>query len=231
VRREPRDLRRFWRLLIAVVLPIGPLGGTARGIMPYWTTDDGRTIVEKSAAHPDVLNATAWMMLVLFPSLLLGMLVLGYVARHGAPVLATVGAALSFLAYADWGVAGDSDYTVLTMHNAGFDVDTINRVVDAAYAHPVAAVSGFGWVVGHILGMILLGIALNRARVVPRWVGIALAVSQPIHLVSAIILPSRLLDVTLGWGLTTVGFVMASWAIARMPDDEWDPPPAARAGD
>jgi Domain of unknown function (DUF4386) len=223
VRREPRDLRRFWRLLIAIALPIGPLGVTvARGIMPYWTNDDGRTIVEKSAAHPDLLNASAWLMLVLFPPLLLGMLVLGYVARRGAPVLATVGAGLSFLAYADWGVAGDSDYTVLTMHDAGFDVDTIYRVVDAGYAHPVATVSGLGWVAGHILGMILLGIALYRARVVARWVGIALAVSQPIHLISAIIVPSRLLDVTLGWGLTTVGFVMVSVAIARMPDDEWD---------
>ena len=67
-----------------------------------------------------------------------------------------------------------------------------------------------------------LGIALAKSGVVARWVGAALAVSQPIQLVSAIILPSKLLDVTLGWGLTAVGFALVSVAVLRMSDDEFD---------
>jgi multisubunit Na+/H+ antiporter MnhB subunit len=223
---ERRDLRRFWRLLIAIALPIGPLGVTImRGFLPYWTSDDSQVITEKIAAHQDVMNALSWVMLICFPPLLLGMLVLGYVARRGAPVLATLGAGLSFVAYANSGAAGNSDYTALTMFRDGFDVATVHRVVEASYAHPISTVSGMFWVIGHIVGMILLGIALYRSRVVPRWVGVALAVSQPIHLISAIIVPSRLLDVTLGWGLTTLGFLMVSIAIARTPDDAWDLPP------
>jgi hypothetical protein len=50
-------------------------------------------------------------------------------------------------------------------------------------------------------------------------------VSQPIHLVAAIIVPSRLLDVTLGWGMTTVGFALVSLALLRMDDDDFDLPP------
>jgi hypothetical protein len=73
--------------------------------------------------------------------------------------------------------------------------------------------------------MVLLGIALAKSGVVARWVGAALAVSQPIHLVSAIILPSKLLDVTLGWGLTAVGFALVSVAVLRMSDDGFDLPP------
>ncbi len=223
---ERRDLRRFWRLMIAIMLPIGPLGVViSRGLMPYWTNDEERVIAEKIAAHTDVMNALSWVMLVAFPPLLLGVLVLGYVTRRGAPVLATLGAGLSFLAYSGWTVAGNSDFTALTMFQDGFDVDTVYRVVHASYEHPLSVVTGAFWVIGHIVGMILLGIALYRSRVVPRWVGVALAVSQPIHLISAIIVPSRLLDVTLGWGLTTLGFLMVSIEIARTPDDSWDLPP------
>lgn len=221
--RRPRDLRRVWRLLIAVALPIGPLGVTVvRGIMPYWTSDDSASMVEKSVAEPGLLATMSWLSLVFTPPLLLGMLVLGYVARRGAPVLATVGAGLSFVTYANWGAGGFGDQDVWALHEAGFDVATIQRAAEASYDNPVATVATISWVAGHILGMILLGIALYRSRVVPRWVGVAIAVCQPIHLLGAVIVPSRLLDVTLGWGLATVGFAMVSRAIIRMTDQQWD---------
>lgn len=96
--------------------------------------------------------------------------------------------------------------------------------------HPAAAVGVGLFVVGHILGPVLLGAALWRARVVPRWVAIAVAVSQPVHLVSAVILPSRLLDVVLGWWLTTVAFAAIALVVLRMRDDEWDAAPSAATG-
>lgn len=216
-RREPRDLHRFWRLLIAVVLPIGPLGVTVtRGIMPYWTSDDTRTMVDRSVAQPDLLTTMSWLALVFTPPLMLAMLVLGYVARRGAPVLATLGAGISFVSYANWSSGGLGDQDVLTLHQAGFDAAAIQRAVEASYEHPVAMVASLGWVIGHILGMILLGLALYRSRVVPRWVGVAIVACQPIHLIGAVIVPSRLLDVTLGWGLATVAFAMVSRAVVRM---------------
>jgi hypothetical protein len=224
-----RDLRSTWRLLIAIALPIGPLLVTVtRGIMPYWTTDDTPTITAKSLAHPAAMEAMAWLSLVMVPALVISVLAIGYVARRGAPVLATIGAALSFLAYVDWNAAGNSDLLVLTAGKAGIDQETINRIVDASANHPVAAIAGFGWVIGHILGMVLLGVALLRARAIPKWAAVVLMVSQPMHLVSAIILPSRLLDVTAGWGLTTVGFAAVAFAVLRTRDQDWDLPPATR---
>ena len=224
-----RDLRTFWRVLIAVALPIGPLLVTIlRGVMPYWTNDDTPTIIAKSLAHPDAMNTMAWISLFLMPPLVISMLAIGYVARRGAPVLATIGATISFLAYVNWSVAGNTDLMVHTAGQKGIDPDTINRFIDATQNNAIAGISTFGWVIGHILGMVLLGIALLRARAVPRWVAIALMVSQPMHLVSAVIVPSRLLDVTLGWGLTTVAFTAVAVVILRTRNDDWDLPPAVR---
>jgi len=45
--------------------------------------------------------------------------------------------------------------------------------------------------------------------------------------VSAVILPSRLLDVTLGWGLTAGCCAMVGVAVLRMRDDDFDLPPQA----
>lgn len=211
-----RDHRAPWRILVAVALPIGPLLVTiTRGIMPYWTTDDTQTMVAKALAHPGAMQAMAWLGLVMLPALVISVLAIGYLARRGSPVLATLGATISFLAYVDWGAAGNPDFLVLAAGQKGFDAATITRFVEATANHPVANVAGFGWVIGHILGMVLLGIALLRARAVPKWVAYALMVSQPMHLVAAVIIPSRLLDVTLGWGLTTVAFTAVAVVLTR----------------
>jgi hypothetical protein len=224
-----RDHRTLWRVLIAIALPIGPLLVTiTRGIMPYWTTDDTPTMVAKSLAHLDTMTTMTWLGLFLMPPMVISMLAIGYVARRGAPMLATIGATISFVAYVNWGVAGNPDLLILAAGDRGIDQDTINRVLDATLNHPVANAAGFGWVLGHILGMVLLGIALLRARAVPRWVAIALMVSQPMHLVSAVIIPSRLLDLTLGWGLTTVAFAAVAVTILRTRNEDWDLPPAVR---
>jgi hypothetical protein len=46
------------------------------------------------------------------------------------------------------------------------------------------------------------------------------------HVIAAVVFPSRLLDIVAGWGLTTVGFAFVAAAVLRMPDDEWDPAPS-----
>jgi hypothetical protein len=224
--RTTRDLRTLWRVLIAVALPIGPiLVVVVRGLMPYWTSDNTTDMVTKSLADPDTMNTIAWVGMFIIPPLVAAQLAIGYLARRGAPVLATIGTLLSFLAYTGWSAGGNLDLTIYAMGDVGVDRDTIVRVVDATANHPVAALSGFGWVIGHILGAVLLGIALLRTPGVPRWVGYALMISQPMHLVAAVIVPSRLLDLTLGWGLTAVAYTAIAAIILRMPNEDWDTAP------
>ncbi len=221
-----RDPRQRWRRTAAIVLPIGPLGIVAvRALMPYWTDDSVEEMVAGVADHPARAEAIVWIFLVSFPALVLAPLVIGFVSRFGSPRLATVGAGLTFLGFAGLGAVGSTDVMTHAMAQDGFDQADIVRATDALVAHPVSVISVGVFVIGHIVGMVLLGIAVARAGVVTAWVGVAIAVSQPVHFVSAVVLPSRWLDTTLGWGLTTLGFTLVALAIWRMSDDEWDRPP------
>jgi len=55
--------------------------------------------------------------------------------------------------------------------------------------------------------MVLLGVALSR--VIPRWAALALIVSQPFHIVVAVVAPNHALD-ALAWVVTAVGFTVAA---------------------
>ena len=56
--------------------------------------------------------------------------------------------------------------------------------------------------------------ALLRGRVIPAWAAWALIVSQPLHVVFAVVVPSNALDAA-AWALTTIGFAAAAAAIGR----------------
>jgi len=81
-------------------------------------------------------------------------------------------------------------------------------------------------VFGHLIGTIILGLALWRSGAVPSWAAILLAVSQPIHLAS-VMLGNRPLDLV-GWGGTAVGFAAAGWALLQTSNEDFDLPPDPR---
>ena len=225
--RHVRDLRPFWRISLALALPLGPLLITvARAILPYWTNDDPATIVAKTAAAPEIMDVLLWVGALLTPCMIISMLTLGYVARRGAPVLATVGTLLSFFAYALWGATSAGDYTTSVLLGAGYAPDEVVTIMGHLEATALSFVTGFFWVLGHILGLVILAIALHRARVLPLWAAIVMALSQPVHLVSAVIILSRWLDVFGGWGMTTVTCVLVSVWMLRTRDADWDLAPA-----
>jgi hypothetical protein len=91
-------------------------------------------------------------------------------------------------------------------------------------AQPTASTLLGLFVIGHIVGTVLLGLALLRSRAVPAWVAVALVVSQPVHLVS-FVTGLAWLDLVAGWGFTAVGFAGAGGALLRMRDDDFDLPP------
>lgn len=222
-----RDLRPFWRVMLAVALPIGPLVVTAvRAVLPYWTSDDPATAVVRIAAAPDTMALLAWLGVLTTPLMLVSMLTLGHVARRGAPVLATVGTVIAFAAYALWGSVGSSDYTAWVLTGAGYGNDQVTQILGHLDNTPVAMSVGTFWVLGHILGLVLLAVALHRARVLPLWAATLMALSQPVHLVAAVIVPSRWLDVVGGWGMTTFTCALVSLYLWRTRSEDFDLPPA-----
>ena len=222
-----RDLRPFWRVTLAVALPIGPLlVTTARAVTPYWTSDDPATAVARIAAAPGTMALLAWLGVFITPLMIVSMLTLGFVARRGAPVLATVGTVIAFTAYALLGSAGNSDHTTSVLTGAGYSNDEVTTIVGLLSNTPVASVTLTFWVLGHIVGLVLLAVALNRARVLPLWAATLMALSQPVHLVAAVIVPSRWLDVVGGWGMTTFTCLLVSLHLLRTRDEDFDLPPA-----
>ena len=134
-----RDPRTFWRVGLALALPVGPLLVTfARAIMPYWTSQDDATIAANIAAHPKTMELMNWIGLPVLPFMLITVLGLGYVARRGAPVLAAVGTIPAFFAYAMWNSAGPSDYLGWVMSTHGYSVAQMvtlsNQLGDTAMA-------------------------------------------------------------------------------------------------
>jgi hypothetical protein len=123
-----------------------------------------------------------------------------------------------------WNSAGPSDYLGWVMSTHGYSVDQMVTLSNQLGDTAMAAVVGLFWVVVHILGMIIAAIALRRARILPLWAAILLALSQPVHLVAAIIVPSRWLDVFGGWGMTTLICGYVALQVLRTRNEDWDLP-------
>lgn len=143
------------------------------------------------------------------------------VSRRGAPVLTTVGTILAFAGFTALFAGGPaSDLIPYLTATESLDRATAYQLGSGLELGPHAAVTGIIFVLGHLVGTVLLGLAMWRARVAPAWLALGLAVSQPIHLIS-VMTGLRPLDLV-GWGLTAVGFGAASWALLRMRNDEFD---------
>ncbi len=111
------------------------------------------------------------------------------------------------------------DYLAQAAPTTGTLNSTTAALLDAVNALPATATASIVFVAGHILGGILLGIALWRA--IPAWAAVALAISQPLHLVFAVFIPNHVLDGA-AWAVTAVGFAAAgvAWAKTAIPSSK-----------
>jgi hypothetical protein len=221
---QVRDLRATWRVMAAATIVLGPLLVTVlRGVMPYWTDEDQRGIVAGISGSLGRAAALNYLALLSYPFLLLGALAVGFAVRRRVPVLATVATGILFGGLSLASFVGSSDVVAEAMaRDGGYDQATIVDVTQLVMDHPTGIIGILAFILGHLLGMVLLGVAVVRAGLVPWWVGAMIIVSQPVHVVSAVLVPSRALDVVGGWGLTTLGFAFVALAVLRMTDDEWD---------
>ncbi|TCK22613.1 hypothetical protein [Pseudonocardia endophytica] len=206
----PTGAARTTRLPGLVLLAAaGPLAvSVLRGILPYSTDDSSRTIVDKIAAAPGTQTAVLWLAYLALLTLPLGVLVVGRAAAAARPVLGRIAATLAWLGFTSLFWLAATDQMPLAGASSGAPPGTVASLMDAVNAEPTVSVASLVFVAGHILGTVLLGVALWK--VLPRWVAVALIVSQPLHLVFAVVVPNHLLD-ALAWALTTLGF---AWTAA-----------------
>jgi hypothetical protein len=216
-RSSARTRAGFDRRALAIAMPIGPLAiAIVRGILPYFTTDSNTTMAAKVAAHQGTESVVIWLTLVALFTLIPGVIALGLLAKRHAPRLGTAGLVLSFAGFMClfWSTVAGSDNVALGAARIGLNPAVTGRLLTSMGAIPAIGFAAWLFPVGHVLGLILLGIALWRGRAVPAWAALAIAVSQVLHVIFAVIVPNHALD-GLSWGLTAVGFAVAAVAFAR----------------
>jgi hypothetical protein len=220
------DARTVWRTLLAIAgPPLAPYVAISRFLLPFDMSDSPEMIFEKLVAHPGFIMATVWIGLVLAPTCIAGVVAVGWLSRRRVPILTTIGLILAVIGYTCLAIGNSFGElsTALVGSHPEVDRATAYALGSGLEMGPVSSVTGTLFVFGHLIGTIILGLALWRSRAVPSWAALLLAVSQPIHLAS-VLLGNRPLDLV-GWGGTALGFAAAGWALLRMNNDDFDLPP------
>jgi hypothetical protein len=221
-----RDTRTFRRVAVAALLPLGPLSVAAlRGVLPNFSAADSAQTIGQTAAHLGRQDAVLWLEVLALLTIIPSMLAAARLAQRRAPVLSllAIGFLVPSFALLPF-FAGDQ--TVRVLADGTLDQGTAATLLDHYNVLGPIGVGGVGFVAGHIVGMVLLGAALWRARVVPVWAAIAVLISQPMHLVSFVILGNQVLDVA-SWGLTTLGLAVVALRVLRTRNDDWDVAPVS----
>lgn len=218
--RSP-DVRRYWRLVLAVVAPLPMLAKGAFYLLSPVGGDEGFTeSVTAFRAHPELLTLLTALDAVFVVGLVPATFAVALAARRGAPRLTAAGATVALLGFL-CGIAllgGILTPAVVTAQH-GLDVAAVARFDEALASEPLLDVAGLLFITGVVVGLGLLGGALWRSRAVPGWVGIALLLGGATH-------PFIPGQVAQGIGLlvAAVGFAGAGLALLRLPDDEFDLP-------
>jgi hypothetical protein len=218
-----RDARTAWRWLLAVAaVPVAVHVAVFRYFIPYQGADPPRKIFDTLVAATTYQGLVIWVGSFVVLTGFAGILAVAWHTRRRTPLLTTIAMVLAvpgFLALFAGGPYGDV-LAYVTATVPGIDRGAAYQI---GYGMESSAQSGALitiFVIGHLVGTTLLGVALWRARIAPTWLAVGLTVSQPIHLAS-VMTGIRPIDLV-GWGLTAVGFGWAAWRLVRLPNDEFD---------
>lgn len=225
--KSPPDARRFWRVLMAVVAPLPTLALAAAALAtPYPFEADTATALAGASADQNAMRIVAWLGLAAAMTLVPATIALAWVCRRRAPRLTAVGAVLSLAAFSATAALPNGDLTALATVQHDLDRPVVVALDEALWGQPTVVTALLIFLPGMVIGGILLGVALWRSRVAPRWMAVALIVSAPLHLAPGF---GNNALAALSWALTAVGYTGASLALFRMNDDAFDLPPVTAA--
>ena len=188
-----------------VLLPIGPLSvALLRFLLPYYTAEDNVASAQAVAAHPGRESVVLWLALVAVLTLVPGVVLAAELLP--ATRLRTVAMSLVVPGYLCLPALVTSDVILWVGAHLRLDPHETGRILDGL--HPSMGVALAIFIVGHVLGTVLLGVAFLRSERIPAVVAWALIVSQPLHFVTTVFLHLAWVDLV-AWTLTAVamGFI------------------------
>ena len=218
-------------LALALLMPVGPAAvGVLRYVLPYYGATDNAEIVSAATRHPGAESAVLWLGLVAVLTLVPGVIAAARLCRDAAPRLTGWALGLVVPGYLSLGALLYSDQVLWSATRAGTDPATTVKLLDAV--HPTINIGAGVFVLGHVVGTVLLGLALLRSRRIPAWVAWVLVVSQPLHFVTTVFLGSPTIDL-LAWSMTALAMAVVASALisesrgATMKPDRDDYPAIA----
>lgn len=223
---EPlRERRGFWRILLAIIVPMPML---AKAVYYMLTPVAGDVTFHESVtsfeAHRGLLETLKWFDAVFVVLLIPATVAVAWVARRGAPRLTAAGAFIALSGFfVGISLLGGVETPALVTVQHDLDVTSMAALDDALHHEPLLGIASLLFIVGIVFGLGLLGAALWRSRYVPAWVGIAVMVGGATH-------PFIPHHIGQGIGLLVAGagFAGVSVALLRMTNDEFDLPAASR---
>ena len=217
------DPRRSARRTLALIAPLPPaLLAVVSWVMPYGNADKPADVVRQVMTHEGAQSLQVLLTTLAVLFVIPAFYAVSRVSRLRAPRLTLVGLGLSVVGYAALAMSLATDNQLVAM--TGLDAATQTTLLQKAYDTSQVGISVPVFVVSHVLGTTLLGIALYRSRTVPGWAAALVAVSQPLHLVFVVAVPSHLGD-AVAWAGLAVGFAVAAAALWHMSDDDYDVAP------
>ncbi len=201
------------RWALALLMPIGPAAvGVLRYILPYYNADTAPDIATAATAHPGAQSAVLWLGYLAVLTLVPGFLAAAALTRATSPRLTLWSIGLVVPAYLSMGALLATDQLLWSGSQAGLSPETVASMLDTP--HPTMLISVGIFVLGHVIGTVLLGVAFLRTRCIPVWAAWAIVVSQPLHFVATVILGSPTLDL-IAWSATALGMAMAARALLQ----------------
>ena len=221
--RKVRDVRRFQRIVAAVVLLV-PATTTAVGRLLVTDDSDTRQALDLIAAEPGRQFMFALLGFFAMLTVVPAFLAAGRLARRRRPVLTMIALGVNLVAYLGgmWAFAALDNMYLLASKLPVEQRDGAAALIDAMWSDGLAGISTLLMVIGHVLGAILMGLALRGSIPTVGWV--AMILSQPGHVFAFVVFPSPVMD-ALAWGLMALAFAICAVTVLRTPDDEWDLPP------
>ena len=220
---EPlRDRRGFWRILLAIIVPMPML---AKAVYYMLTPVAGDVTFKESVssfeAHRGLLETLKWFDAVFVVTLIPATVAVAWVARRGAPRLTAAGAFIALSGFfAGIALLGGVMTPALVTVQHDLDPTSMAALDDALHNEPMLGIASLLFIMGIVFGLGLLGGALKRSRAVPAWVGLAVMIGGATH-------PFIPNNIGQGVGLlvAAIGCAGVSLALLRMTNDEFDLPP------
>lgn len=220
--RTPLDIRGYWRVLLAVVAPLGFLTvGIANFLTPYELGGSTSARIADIEAHQELMGliVPAYIAFLVFfaPSAIALILAL----RRVKPVFtAVMGTWMAFAALA--GAANPPiDFVILTGVKENLDPAALAALADGLEGSVVTGFALLPMILLLTFGRIALGVLFWKANVGPRWLAALMMVSPFIEFAPLGIGNAQ---PGMSWVASAIAMTYISIVLLRMRNDDFDLP-------